>query len=104
MSAPCYAEQRCWRPSRVLMLATARARATCSTPSPCSGAYDRAGARPRWWRRCTTPTAADTATCCARDRAGYAEADKDLYVSPFFPVDGRYQIQLSEPGESVSFA
>jgi hypothetical protein len=36
------------------------------------------------------------------DRDGYAEADKALYVSPFHPADGRYQIHVGEPGETVS--
>ncbi|WP_354645148.1 DUF1365 domain-containing protein [Kitasatospora camelliae] len=32
------------------------------------------------------------------DRQGRAEAPKELYVSPFFPVDGRYRMSLPEPG------
>ncbi|MER5640181.1 DUF1365 domain-containing protein [Kitasatospora sp. NPDC002227] len=29
---------------------------------------------------------------------GWADADKEFYVSPFFPVDGRYRMRLPEPG------
>lgn len=36
-------------------------------------------------------------------RAGVA-TPKRLYVSPFYPVDGSYQIRLSEPGERVSLS
>jgi len=32
------------------------------------------------------------------DAAGHAEADKALYVSPFFPVDGAYELSFSELG------
>ena len=36
------------------------------------------------------------------DSHGYAEVDKALYVSPFHSTDGRYEIHVGEPGESVS--
>ncbi|HVV77380.1 MAG TPA: DUF1365 domain-containing protein [Mycobacteriales bacterium] len=36
------------------------------------------------------------------DATGYAEVDKELYVSPFHPVDGRYRIHVPEPGERLS--
>jgi uncharacterized protein len=32
------------------------------------------------------------------DRDGTACADKEFYVSPFFPVDGRYRMRLPRPG------
>ncbi len=32
------------------------------------------------------------------DSRGRAEVAKEFYVSPFFPVDGRYQMTLPEPG------
>ncbi|GAQ50227.1 DUF1365 domain-containing protein [Streptomyces acidiscabies] len=32
------------------------------------------------------------------DGTGTARADKELYVSPFFPVDGRYRMRLPHPG------
>ena len=35
---------------------------------------------------------------------GRAEVDKELYVSPFYPVNGRYRMRLSEPGERMSVA
>ncbi|MCX5202306.1 DUF1365 domain-containing protein [Streptomyces sp. NBC_00237] len=30
-----------------------------------------------------------------------AHVEKELYVSPFFPVDGRYRMRLPEPGERL---
>ncbi|MBC3841293.1 DUF1365 domain-containing protein [Streptacidiphilus sp. 4-A2] len=35
------------------------------------------------------------------DRDGRAEAAKDFYVSPFFPVDGRYLMLLPLPGKRL---
>ncbi|MHC5905216.1 DUF1365 domain-containing protein [Streptomyces sp. S6] len=32
------------------------------------------------------------------DDTGTARADKEFYVSPFFPVDGRYRMRLPRPG------
>jgi DUF1365 family protein len=33
---------------------------------------------------------------------GQAEVPKQFYVSPFYPVDGRYRMSLPEPGERLS--
>ena len=35
------------------------------------------------------------------DAAGRAETAKELYVSPFFPVDGGYRMRLPEPGRRL---
>jgi len=35
------------------------------------------------------------------DATGTAETDKEFYVSPFFPVDGRYRMRLPEPGSRL---
>ncbi|MFD8573319.1 DUF1365 domain-containing protein [Streptomyces sp. NPDC059639] len=35
------------------------------------------------------------------DGAGRAVTDKEFYVSPFFPVDGRYRMRLPAPGGRV---
>lgn len=34
-------------------------------------------------------------------RDGWADVDKEFYVSPFFPVDGRYRMRLPVPGERL---
>jgi uncharacterized protein len=36
------------------------------------------------------------------DAAGRADAAKEFYVSPFFPVDGWYRMTLPEPGERLA--
>ena len=35
------------------------------------------------------------------DEAGRAEADKAFYVSPFYPVEGRYRMSVPEPDETL---
>jgi DUF1365 family protein len=36
------------------------------------------------------------------DEKGCFAAEKMMYVSPYYPVDGHYDIRVSEPGSSVS--
>ncbi len=36
------------------------------------------------------------------DGTGRCEVAKELYVSPFYPVDGSYDIRVSDPGASLS--
>jgi uncharacterized protein len=36
------------------------------------------------------------------DARGRAEVAKDFYVSPFYPVDGRYRMALPEPGQRLA--
>jgi hypothetical protein len=36
------------------------------------------------------------------DETGRSEVAKELYVSPFYPVDGHYDIRVSTPGPSLS--
>lgn len=38
------------------------------------------------------------------DEQGRAEAGKEFYVSPFFPVEGNYRMLLPEPGERLSLS
>jgi DUF1365 family protein len=38
------------------------------------------------------------------DGSGFAEADKQLYVSPFYPVDGRYRLHVPEPGDRLTLS
>jgi len=38
------------------------------------------------------------------DAAGRAEVDKAFYVSPFFPVDGRYRMSLPEPDDDLDLS
>lgn len=36
------------------------------------------------------------------DERGRAQTEKEFYVSPFYPVEGRYQMSLPEPGEHLA--
>jgi hypothetical protein len=38
------------------------------------------------------------------DERGRAEVPKQFYVSPFYPVDGRYQMSLPEPGDRLALS
>ncbi|WP_432133701.1 MULTISPECIES: DUF1365 domain-containing protein [unclassified Streptomyces] len=38
------------------------------------------------------------------DEAGRADTDKRFYVSPFFPIDGRYRMRLPPPGRHLELA
>jgi DUF1365 family protein len=38
------------------------------------------------------------------DTHGADKVDKAMYVSPFYPVDGRYRIRVGDPGPTVSVA
>jgi DUF1365 family protein len=38
------------------------------------------------------------------DERGRAQLPKEFYVSPFYPVDGRYRMSLPEPGERLSLS
>ena len=38
------------------------------------------------------------------DARGHAGADKEFLVSPFFAVDGRYEMRFTEPGETMEVA
>ena len=38
------------------------------------------------------------------DRAGRAQAAKELYVSPFYPVAGTYRMSLPEPAENLALS
>ena len=66
--------------------------------SACSGATTRQEDASPSWPRCTTPTASVTPTFSDPTRHGRSEVNKELYVSPFYPVDGHYDIRVSEPG------
>jgi DUF1365 family protein len=38
------------------------------------------------------------------DERGRAQLPKEFYVSPFYPVDGRYRMSLPEPGDRLSLS
>ncbi|MFJ8430196.1 DUF1365 domain-containing protein [Kitasatospora sp. NPDC094019] len=87
---------------RVLMLAHARSLGHAFNPLTVYWCHDRAG-RPV----CTVAEVRNTYGGRHRyllhpDGRGRAEAAKEFYVSPYFPVDGRYRMVLPEPGERLA--
>lgn len=89
---------------RVLMLTQARSALHVFNPLTVYWCRDEAG-RPL----CTVAEVHNTYGGRYRyllrpDAAGRAEAPKEFYVSPFFPVDGHYRMSLPEPGEWLHLA
>ncbi|MEV6734910.1 MULTISPECIES: DUF1365 domain-containing protein [unclassified Streptomyces] len=86
---------------RVLMLAHARVLGYVFNPLTLYWCHDRSGALV-----CVVAEVHNTygqrhCHLLRTDGAGRAEAAKELYVSPFFPVDGRYRMRLPEPREQL---
>ncbi len=89
---------------RILMLTMARTFGYVFNPISVCWCYDVAGS-------CVAVLAEVHNTYGGRhtyllrpDDDGRSEVDKMMYVSPFYPIDGSYKIQVSEPGPSVSVA
>ena len=87
---------------RILMLSMPRTLGFVFNPISVFWCYDAAGA-------CTAAVAEVHNTYGGRhtyllrtDEHGHSEVNKAMYVSPFYPVDGYYDIWVSEPGPSVS--
>ncbi|MGW6861317.1 DUF1365 domain-containing protein [Streptomyces xanthophaeus] len=86
---------------RVLMLAHARVLGYVFNPLTLYWCHDRSGAL-----RCVVAEVHNTygqrhAYVLETDAHGRAETAKSFYVSPFFPVDGRYRMRLPVPGERL---
>ncbi|MFD7085128.1 DUF1365 domain-containing protein [Streptomyces sp. NPDC059918] len=86
---------------QVLMLAHARVLGYVFNPLTLYWCHDRAGSLV-----CVVAEVHNTygqrhCHLLRTDGAGRAEAAKELYVSPFFPVDGRYLMRLPEPRERL---
>ncbi|MFJ9690916.1 DUF1365 domain-containing protein [Kitasatospora sp. NPDC101183] len=87
---------------RVLMLAHARSLGYAFNPLTVYWCHDRTG-RPVCTVAEVSNTYGDRHRYLLRpDGRGRAEAAKEFYVSPFFPVDGRYRMVLPEPGERLA--
>jgi DUF1365 family protein len=83
---------------RVLMLAMPRVLGTCFNPISVFWCY-----RPDSTLECVVAEVHNTygdrhAYLLRPDEGGRAEVDKELYVSPFNDVSGRYRLTLPEPG------
>ena len=76
-----------------------RARLRVQPAHACTGATRPTASSLRRGRGAQHLRRAALPTCCGPTPAGRAEADKEFYVSPFFPVDGRYRMRCPEPGD-----
>nr|WP_232792579.1 DUF1365 domain-containing protein [Actinacidiphila yeochonensis] len=86
---------------QVWMLAAARVLGYVFNPLTVYWCHDRTGAL-----RCVVAEVHNTygerhCYLVRPDARGRAEVRKELYVSPFNPVDGAYRMRLPEPGESL---
>ena len=87
---------------RILMLAMARTLGHVFNPISMFWCYDASGVQVGVLAEVHN-TYGDRHTYLLQpDENGRSEVDKALYVSPFYPVDGYYEIQVSEPRESLS--
>lgn len=86
---------------QVLMLAHARVLGYVSNPLTLYWCHDRAGTLVCVVAEVHHPYGQRHCHLLRTDGAGRAEAPKELYVSPFFPVDGRHLMRLPEPRERL---
>ncbi|WP_121751272.1 DUF1365 domain-containing protein [Streptomyces sp. E2N166] len=86
---------------RILMLTHARVLGHVFNPLTLYWCHDRDGGQ-----RCVVAEVHNTygerhAYLLHPDRSGVAHTAKEFYVSPFFPVDGRYRMRLPAPGDRL---
>ena len=62
----------------------------------------RTAGSPATSSRCTTPTATGTPTSCTPTSTASADGDKEMYVSPFHDVDGRYELAVPSPATRLT--
>jgi DUF1365 family protein len=91
-------------PGRVLMLAHARVLGYVFNPLTVFWCYSADGTL-----ACVIAEVHNTyrqrhAYLVRTDDRGRAQAGKELYVSPYHPVDGHYQLSLPAPGEKLSLS
>ena len=87
---------------RVLMLANPRSFGYVFNPLTIYWCYDEVGRR----RVCVIAEVHNTyggrhCYLLAPDAGGHADVAKEFFVSPFFAVDGRYEMRFSEPGDDL---
>ncbi|MDQ3737722.1 MAG: DUF1365 domain-containing protein [Actinomycetota bacterium] len=89
---------------RVLMLANARVLGYVFNPLSVHWCYDGDGHLAALLAEVHNTYGDRHVYLLSPDVSGRAEADKELYVSPFFDTDGRYEMRFSPPGEQLSVA
>jgi len=89
---------------RVLMLANARVLGYVFNPLTVHWCYDRDGDLAALLAEVHNTYGERHVYLLSPDSAGRAEADKELYVSPFFDTEGHYEMLFSRPGERLSLS
>jgi DUF1365 family protein len=89
-------------PARILMLASPRVLGYVFNPLSVFYCYDDRGRLSHTVAEVRNTYRGRHSYLLEPDADGRAEADKAFYVSPFYPVDGRYRLVLPEPGASLT--
>jgi uncharacterized protein len=87
---------------RILLLTMARTYGYVFNPISVFWCYDEAGVQVALLVEVHNTYGGRHTYLLQPDESGRSEVDKALYVSPFYPVDGHYDIRVSEPGDSLS--
>jgi DUF1365 family protein len=87
---------------RILMLAVSRTLGYVFNPISVFWCYDAGGARVAVLIEVHNTYGGRHTYLLRPDATGRSEVTKALYVSPFNPADGRYEIRVSEPATSLS--
>jgi uncharacterized protein len=88
--------------SRILMLANARVLGYVFNPITVYWCYDAGGRQVAQVAEVHNTYGGRHAYLLDPDDHGRSTVAKELYVSPFYPVDGSYTIRVSEPGPQVA--
>lgn len=89
---------------RVLMLANARVLGYVFNPLTVHWCYDRDGDLAALLAEVHNTYGERHVYLLSPDASGRAEVDKELYVSPFFDTEGRYEMRFSPPGERLALS
>lgn len=92
------------RPSTIRMLASPRLLGYVFNPLTVFYCYDRDGVLRHAVAEVRNTYGGRHSYLLHPDRAGRASIDKQFFVSPFYPVDGRYAMRLPEPGAELTVA
>ncbi len=87
---------------RILMLAMARTWGYVFNPISVFWCYDAAGALVAVLAEVHNTYGGRHVYFLQPDDKGKATVEKMMYVSPYYPVDGHYDIRVSEPGPSIA--
>jgi DUF1365 family protein len=87
---------------QILMLAMPRTLGYVFNPISMFWCYDAAGERIAALAEVHNTYGEHHSYLLRPDESGRSEVVKELYVSPFYPVDGHYDIRVSEPGPFLS--